>query len=502
MDAAYLRSTVNEALIEALSSMATNLPEDKVEYIGKYLLQYVERKSAQTVRSSEAGEAESKYAADESINDIKRATDMAKDNEAKAKLARLAEFQATLPTSATSKQEAMDKVTAFAADYLGVQGAYLSIKRVAGGEGGSEALHYYSASPGQEFVVGKKLVKAAEADGEETPARQGLSFDAFKIPEVPEDEAAAAAEAEEGQEGGAPPKPAPKAQPLVVENCMRERRLKFFGIPRLGSYAAVPITYASVDHVEGCVLGMTEPPPPDPEKPDEPPVAPTPTYTAAKLPNSLILGLDTVGEYRNFTAAEIDTAVSLGDTLVATFELIEAKMFDAHVAFLEGHRAGAAEVAAAVAAAVAADEAAALETVALQLAPPPVDPDAPPPSEAAEPPAAAPESLKPYSETIAVLRAWSSADNGLGSAPFAAALASLQNHVLPAPAPVVNLLYALGLFLGVPAASLKDVCGDVTWEAIRVVRLFSSLPLFSLSSLSLLLSCLLLLLLLLRLALG
>jgi hypothetical protein len=45
MDAKYLRENVNEALIEALASMAVSMPDDSVEYVGKYLIQYVERKA-------------------------------------------------------------------------------------------------------------------------------------------------------------------------------------------------------------------------------------------------------------------------------------------------------------------------------------------------------------------------------------------------------------------------------------------------------------------------
>lgn len=46
MDALYLKNNVYGALTEALASMAVALPEDKVEYLGKYLLKYVERKQA------------------------------------------------------------------------------------------------------------------------------------------------------------------------------------------------------------------------------------------------------------------------------------------------------------------------------------------------------------------------------------------------------------------------------------------------------------------------
>lgn len=44
MDALYLKNNVYVALTEALASMAVALPEDQVEYLGRYLLKYVDRK--------------------------------------------------------------------------------------------------------------------------------------------------------------------------------------------------------------------------------------------------------------------------------------------------------------------------------------------------------------------------------------------------------------------------------------------------------------------------
>ena len=46
MDAQYLKKNVNSALSEALSSLVSVQPEDSVEYIGNFLLQYVERQNA------------------------------------------------------------------------------------------------------------------------------------------------------------------------------------------------------------------------------------------------------------------------------------------------------------------------------------------------------------------------------------------------------------------------------------------------------------------------
>ncbi len=56
------------------------------------------------------------------------------------------------------------------------------------------------------------------------PQRTGASFEAFKVPEAPEEEEV---ELEEGEER--PPKPILVALPLIVENTMRDKRIKFFG---------------------------------------------------------------------------------------------------------------------------------------------------------------------------------------------------------------------------------------------------------------------------------
>ena len=52
MDAQYLKLNVNDAVVEALTSMAVSQPEDGVEYLGRYLLQYVERRQLQQKVSS------------------------------------------------------------------------------------------------------------------------------------------------------------------------------------------------------------------------------------------------------------------------------------------------------------------------------------------------------------------------------------------------------------------------------------------------------------------
>jgi hypothetical protein len=53
-----------------------------------------------------------------------------------------------------------------------------------------------------------------------------------------------------------------------------------------------------------------------------------------------------------------------------------------------------------------------------------------------------------------------------------AGLTALRGYLLPPPAPVLNLFYALGCLLGYAPAQLQNVCGDPDWEAIQQVGLF------------------------------
>ena len=45
MDNDYLKKNIHQALTEGLAAMAIASPDDKVEYLGKYMLQYCERKT-------------------------------------------------------------------------------------------------------------------------------------------------------------------------------------------------------------------------------------------------------------------------------------------------------------------------------------------------------------------------------------------------------------------------------------------------------------------------
>jgi hypothetical protein len=173
----------------------------------------------------------------------------------------------------------MNRTTNFLVDYLEIPAAYIAFRRV---NGEVESLNYYAANDTQGHVVGKKVIKTPE-EGDEVPPRQGLSFDAFKLPEIPEPE-----ETEELPEGEEPPpRPIPKPSPIHIENVMRNPRIKFFGIPKLGAYAAIPLEYESLDHDAALATQVNE-------------ETGQVSYVPNKINQKLIIGMDTIGRFRRF----------------------------------------------------------------------------------------------------------------------------------------------------------------------------------------------------------
>ena len=124
---------------------------------------------------------------------------------------------------------------------------------------------------------------------------------------------------------------------------MREKRCKFFGIPKLGSYVALPFGFPSLDHENGCVLN-----PGDAENGVEP------SNVLNKIESQFIIGIDTIGKYRLIKVStiyfstiltvdmitlqenEIQKINCLGEELIKVFERCEEKIGREHLQFVNG----------------------------------------------------------------------------------------------------------------------------------------------------------------------
>lgn len=308
MDAEYLQKNIGSALNEALTSMTIKHPEDEVEFLGRFLLKYSERKSVLEKQKKDLEVVESNLAKYQAVEEEKQQNEKAQAKLTSAAADAYGSFLEALGANNTSKMDAMQSAMDFLENSLNIPAAYLAIKRVAGE---TETLNYVVASPSQGHVVGQQLVKVAvDPDAEDQPLRQGLSHDCLKIPEAPEEEAV-----DEDEDPDAPKaaKAPLVATPLIVENTMREKRCKFFGIPKLGAFVAVPFSYQSLDNENGCVLnaGGDEGDAPAPAAADEEGgeegaaaarAAPAgPSYQLARSKAEFVIGIDSIGKYRLFT---------------------------------------------------------------------------------------------------------------------------------------------------------------------------------------------------------
>ena len=451
MDVQYLKNNVNEALNEALTSMAACTPDDNVEYLGRYLIQYVNRLKAKNIEKVSTIEAENlalKYEADQAIrNNAVQEVEDAK----KSKQRKLDTFCENLAATVTTKTDAMDQTTKFLSEFLELPNTYIAINKVAAE---SETLLYYSTNPGNTTILGKKLPKAVGEEEEGGPTRQGVSFEAFKIPEVPEEEPA-----DDGEE--APPKPAPTAQPLVIDNVMRDERCKFFGIPKLGSFAAIPLTYGSSDHENGIMPGPTaeelaaqaaaEAPPVEEgeEAPAPVPLPDAPKYIQSKIPLNMILAMDTIGKYRVITSNDVEIAIQVGNALIKALEAIEVKDFEAHCEYMDGPKSPE-TFATELNEKIASAEAANLEAVATETAELPDTSDK--------------EALIAKKNANA---SFAGIDSVVKSDAVLDAIQSFETYVLPPSSPVLFFFHVLSCMLHYSTSDSKDVCGDVSWTSIR-----------------------------------
>lgn len=487
MDAEYLKLNVFDALTEALAAMSAAVPDDKVEFLSKYLLAHVERKKLLTTKKSDNAAAEKEYEKELRENAAAAVVALEKEREADEEKAKFRRFLDGFQAVSTNKEVAMANVTDFISSYLEIPAVYVALKKTIGE---NEFLYFSGANRGQEFLIGKKILKYVyDPEDPEAPARQGVSFECFKVPEVPESD-----EPEEDEDGNPIPKPPPPVpQPLIIENVMRDKRVKFFGIPKLGSYVAIPFSYQSLDHENGLLPrppveetpeGVTEEKEPteddeaDKDLPPTEPIVKSP-YVQSKVTQDVMIGIDNIGKYKAFTPEQIFVVQQLGTELLEVFQSLEKSLIDKQVDFLDGQKSLSEQVAQVLA--KTADE----ETQLLS-APEPVDEPAPiapvepaPPAvtddgdgeekeaeDIPEPPPPPPESYKPSILATKVLGLW---QNLFQSEEVVPLFQSLEGHVLPLPSQTLNLFYVVSLMVGKPSSSLKDIFGDISWEAIRKV---------------------------------
>lgn len=452
MDNSYLKTNVLPALTEALTAMAVQAPEDRVEFVGKYLISYVERRLVQEKKQSENETMEKSLADFVVAEQIKQDEKDLAQAPVKQKSTRYESFLGSIQ-GYSSKQDAFDAVAKFLETQLEIPAAYVATRYVSGET--IDVLKYVAKGDNDPLVLGKKLNKPAADESEEAPERQGVSFEAFKVPEQPESEEPPA---EDGQEVA--PKGPPPLQPFSVVNVMRDKRVKFFGIPKLGSYVAVPFTYSSVDHDAAITFTPAE---------GETPAS----YAVARKDAQFMIACDTIGCYRLFKKEEIDRISAIGTELVSLFGRLEDSSEERLKYFLNSEsitsmNAAAAEFAAKIGELEAAAVAASVPAPAAAPAPAEGEEGGAAPAAVEE----APE-VKQARETLAAVECWSKTTN---NSDIRNALAAFAQWEVAVPTPVVKLFTAIALLTAAVPADYTDRCGDASWSVMYSSGLLARLP--------------------------
>ncbi|KAJ1460052.1 hypothetical protein M885DRAFT_612694 [Pelagophyceae sp. CCMP2097] len=278
MDADYLKGTVGQPLKMALAALVVAQPADAIEYVGAYLLAHVAREETkaqqmdrfayldQAVAAKEASALEAAAAAT-----AEAAASGPTDEEHALDAALAAELDIESLYPAVLK--ALQRAACATAAYAGKRGADAS---------GASVVTFWCATEGCD--MSGKFVSGPAPDADEAAEAGGVTLDLFKQREeydaevaaadeavvaahtALEDAAAATAEDGAGEDARAAEADATAAKSaaealraavlrfperVVVANVAREARVKFFGVPLLGSYVALPVRFESALHADG-----------------------------------------------------------------------------------------------------------------------------------------------------------------------------------------------------------------------------------------------------------
>ena len=190
-------------------------------------------------------EAAVKAAKEKEVADAAAAAKAEKDK-------READLAEELSTS-TDTASLYGKVLSLIQDNTGAAGVYLGRKETT--EAGIQQIQYVAST--QEDMTGKVLKGAAEGEEE---GMEGVTWPIFVSSEVEEVEID-----EETQEEKTVTKTV-YPEEISVANVVRDSAVKCFGLPKLGSYVAVPVRF------NGCLHESSiedAPPPPEPAPVDE-----------------------------------------------------------------------------------------------------------------------------------------------------------------------------------------------------------------------------------------
>lgn len=256
MDADYLKNNLGDALVDGLSAVMLNAPEDSVDYLGKWLLNYVD--SLDEADRVAAAKEEDKARIDKfEAEEEKKAIGARNEEAAKKKV--IADGKKAIATVLDKSKDLENVFQAFcdnAKQCVAASGVYIGMLDNDSQEPGTNVetdyIKYIAATEQDKFLLTKTLVR--EENG------KGITLDALFVGDDPVDTTPDDEEVTDPVTGEVSmrkiEKPAPLLRHIFVPNMLVEPfvgKIKFHDKPKTGSYVAIKVVVESVMH-NGYVL--------------------------------------------------------------------------------------------------------------------------------------------------------------------------------------------------------------------------------------------------------
>ncbi|KAG7383607.1 hypothetical protein PHYPSEUDO_003533 [Phytophthora pseudosyringae] len=301
LDQAYLRQAVGAPLTEAMAQLAIMQPEDPVEFLGNYLLKHVANAEAQQQLQNRQRSGGSMTPLQNARQHVDGATDQQQHALAWEQLLEEEKQVQTQLHSEPSVALVFQRFLEWVSSALDAEEAYIGRKCV--DPQGNSVVHFVASSKHPKSAVMDKFVAQPTDEGDEEGVHRGagVTFDVFKEITPMGDDGDPAVDAE----GNALPAGPPKF--VHVENVLREPRVKFFGVPKLGALLTRAGQYKSYLHADVH----------NDSNPEEPTV----------LEQWLVFSIDTMGQARAFTKKEIDRFRHATELFLTTLEEKERALY-------------------------------------------------------------------------------------------------------------------------------------------------------------------------------
>lgn len=305
LDHAYLRQTIGAPLTEAMAQLAILQPEDPVEFLGNYLLKHVEIQQQFQKRKEDRQRVGTPAPLENTRQHLVGVVDGTTDQQIRETAwDRFLEEEQQVQVELHSQQNVtlvFQRFLEWICSTLDAQEAYIGRKCV--DAQGNSIVHFVASSKHPESPVLDKFVVQSTDEGDEDDVRRGVgvTFDVFKEVAPMGEDGNPAVDAEGN------PLPATPPKFVHVENVLRDPRVKFFGVPKLGALLTRAGQYKSYLHAD--VYNESNP--------EEPNV----------LEQWLVFSIDTMSQARTFTKKEIDRFRHATEFFLTTLEEKERALY-------------------------------------------------------------------------------------------------------------------------------------------------------------------------------